>query len=133
MRMVVALALGLGALALVGCHNCDPVLCAPQADDIFFGVTTSPEMLVNGVQATLTGPVTVTMSCGYSIESRTVCRWPPEVVVTAGTYALQVSAPGYQMTIVQSEVTLNPGECGCTRSSFQPSTVALSSADAGTD
>jgi hypothetical protein len=90
-------------------------------------------MVVSGVQATLTGPVTVTMSCEPT-ASGTACRWPSQVAVTAGTYSLQVSAPGYQPTLVQAEVTLkNPEECGCTSSSFEPSTVPLSYADAGTD
>jgi hypothetical protein len=132
MRARMALALGLGALTLGGCQTCGTVQCVGQAERIVFGVMTWPATVVNGVQATLTGPVTVTMSCAPQ-GSQTSCMWPYQLVVTAGTYALQVSAPGYQTTTVQAEVTLTPGTCGCTASSFEPSTVVLSSADAGAD
>ena len=92
------------------------------AEEITFGVTTSPAMVVSGVQATLTGPVTVTMSCKPR-GAQTACMWPINLDVTAGTYALQVSAPGYQTTIVQAEVTMTAETCGCTGTSFEPSTV----------
>ena len=78
-------------------------------------------MVVNGVQATLTGPVTVTMSC-ESRGAQTACMWPVNLAVTAGTYALQVSAPGYQTTTEQAEVTMTAGMCGCTGTSFEPAT-----------
>ena len=102
------------------------------AEEVFFEVTTSPAMVVSGVQATLTGPVTVTMSCKPR-GAQTACMWPINLVVTAGTYALQVSAPGYQTTTEQAEITMTTGMCGCTGTSFEPAGVALSSADAGMD
>jgi hypothetical protein len=99
-------------------------------ENVVFGVTTSPAMVVNGVQATLTGPVTVVMDCETQ-GSTTACRWPDQLVVTAGTYSLQVSAPGYQTTTVEAKITLTSMVCGCTTSSFEPSAVSLSSADGG--
>lgn len=132
MRAVLAFALGLGAVAMAGCQACDRGTCVLPAEEVFFEVTTSPAMVPSGVQATLTGPVTVTMSCKPR-GAQTACMWPINLNVTAGTYALQVSAPGYQTTTVQAEVTMTAGMCGCTETSFEPSTVPLSSADAGTD
>ena len=93
-------------------------------------VTTVPAMVVQGVQATLTGPEDGTMSCTPSVDA-IVCDWPAGVPVTAGTYALEVSAPGYQTTTVEVQVTVPPPNCGCTIASIQPSTVTLSPVDGG--
>jgi hypothetical protein len=89
-------------------------------------------MAVNGVQAQLTGPVTGTMVCQAN-GTAVLCSWPSGVDVTAGSYSLQVSAAGYQMTTIPVEVTTPPpGACGCSADSIRPSTVALSPTDGGT-
>jgi hypothetical protein len=90
-------------------------------------------MAVNGVQAVLTGPATGTMACQPNF-SAVLCEWPPGVDVVAGTYSLQVSAPGYQATTIQVKVaTPPPGACGCSADSITPSTVTIGPSDEGAD
>ena len=92
-----------------------------------------PALAVAGVQATLTGPVTGTMPC-QATSSAILCGWPYGVVFTPGTYSLEVSAPGYETTTLQVEVTISPPFCGnCTVGSIQPSSVSLSAIDAAMD
>jgi hypothetical protein len=130
MRTLGGLVLGAWMSALAGCQNCEPE-CASPSGQTFFVVTTPT--VVTGLQATLTGPVTVNMDCSPDAP-QTYCTWPPySTAVTAGSYSLQVSAPGYQTTTVPATVTLGAGGCGCTAASFEPSTVTITAADAGTD
>ncbi len=70
------------------------------------------------------------MSCEPSF-SAIACSWPGGVAVLPGTYSLEISAPGYQTTTVQVDVTISPPVCGCTFASIQPSTVVLGPADGG--
>jgi hypothetical protein len=63
-----------------------------------------------------------------------VCSWPQGTAVVPGNYSLQVSAPGYQETTVQVEVTTPPpDQCGCSFDSVTPSTVSISPADGSVD
>ena len=134
MVLVTATALTMGACGSgSGEKACDPAPQCPVASaTASIVVTAAPAMAVNGVQATLTGPATGTMSCQPN-GSATLCLWPAGVAASAGTYTLQVSAPGYQTTTTQVEVTVGPPSCGCTFASVEPSTVALDSDDASTD
>ena len=89
-------------------------------------------MAVNGVQATLTGPVTGTMSCQPN-GTVSLCRWPAAVTVTPGIYTLQVSAPGYEPMTTLVVVSISPVTCGCMEAEIEPLMVTLTSVDAGTD
>ena len=111
------------------CQIC-PRTCPATAAGAIVVVTTTPAMDVNGVQATLAGPASGTMSCEPN-PSGALCRWPAGVAVVAGSYSLEVSAPGYQPTTVQVEVSISPPSCGCTEGSIQPSSVVLSPVDGG--
>jgi len=113
------------------CPGSCPVATATAA----VGVVTTPPMVVNGVEAVLTGPVSGTMTCTPNPPVFAVsCAWPPAVAVVPGTYSLQVSAPGYETTTIQAEVTGRPpGLCGCWLASIKPSTVLISPTDGGVD
>jgi len=79
---------------------------------------------VSGADATLSGPITVTMSCEPN-GTATVCRWPGGPV-TAGTYSLLVTAPGFQSANVSATITVTPDpRCGCEWATIQPSRVTL--------
>lgn len=126
------MALALNLLTVSGCQTC-PGGCPAASVGAYVVITTAPAMAVNGVQVNLAGPVTGTMSCQPNF-SGVYCAWPSGVAVVAGTYSLQVTAPGYRPTLAQVEVaTPPPGACGCSADSITPSTVTLISADAGTD
>src|SRR6267154_4284000 len=93
------------------------------------GVVTTPAAVVNGVEVVLTGPVNGTMRCQPNPPvSSVVCDWPVDAVaVVPGIYSLQGSAPGYETTTIQVEVTTPPqGPCGCSFDSIEPSTVLIS-------
>ena len=107
-----------------------PFGCPATSAGATVAVTTVPAMVVQGVQVTLAGPESGTMSCAPSLEA-IVCQWPVGVPLTPGTYALEISAPGYQTTTVQVTVTISPPTCGCTIASIQPSTVVISPVDGG--
>lgn len=135
--MRTAAAVALSVLALASCgggagQTC-PLLCPAASFGANFVVRTTPDMPVNGVQAVLTGPVSGTMACAPNF-SAILCEWPPGVQVVAGTYSLEVSAPGYQAMTVQVEVaTPPPGPCGCSEDSLEPRSVTINPADGGLD
>jgi hypothetical protein len=130
--MRTAAAVALSVLALGSCGGAGqtcPLLCPAPSWGATVVVRTTPDMAVDGVQAVLAGPVTGTMACQPNF-SAILCEWPPGVYVVAGTYSLEVSAPGYQTATIQVEVaTPPPGTCGCSEDSIQPSTVTINSAD----
>jgi len=99
------------------------------------GVGTTPAMVVNGLEAVLTGPVNATMVCQPNPPVSGVhCDWPPDVAVVPGTYSLQVTARGYETTTIQVKVTgPTPDLCGCLFDSIEPSTVLISRTDGGVD
>ncbi len=80
---------------------------------------------VQGVQATLSGPMTVTLSCSPQTGGAgTLCGWPGSD--TPGSYSLQVTAPGFQAAKVKATVTYSPAPaCGCPETTMQPSTLTL--------
>jgi hypothetical protein len=95
-----------------------------------------PAAVVIGVQAVLTGPVNGAMRCQPNPPvSSVVCEWPLDAGdVVPGTYSLQVSAPGYETTTIQVEVTTPPpGPCGCAIDSINPSVVSIGRTDGGPD
>jgi hypothetical protein len=126
-------------LVAVGWTGCCKPSCPAARADAVIGVGTTPAgMMLNGVEAVLTGPVNVTMDCqtAYNASLGDGCRWPTTVAVTSGTYSLQVSAPGYVATTVQVVVAVDVPPtvaCGCPGDTIKPSTVSLSPADAGVD
>jgi hypothetical protein len=134
-RTVFATAAGLSLLTLNACgagQRC-PWGCPAAWIGATVVVTSTSAMPVSGVQATLIGPVTATMSCQPN-SSAILCSWPAGLAVVAGSYSLRVSAPGYQTTAVRVEVaTPAPDSCGCSADSIQPSTVALGPSDGGLD
>jgi hypothetical protein len=106
--------------------------CKAASASVAVTVLTAPPKAVDGVQATLTGPETAIMLC-HANNSLVLCLWPVGVAFAPGTYSLQVSAPGYQTTTVQAQVTASSSSCGCTVGSIQPSIVSLSPTDGGLD
>ena len=129
--MVAATALGFSVVIASACReDTCPRGCPATALTASVAVTTMPAMAVNGVQATLTGPVTATMSCQPNF-SAILCEWPLGVAIAAGTYSLEVSAPGYQTTTFQVEVIIPPPTCGCRLASIQPDIAVISPVDAG--
>jgi hypothetical protein len=138
MRTVLGAALTTSLLAVSACGSGSGQSCpwgcpAPSVYATVVVATTSA-VGVNGVQAQLTGPVSGAMACQPPSLSAVICEWPHGVAVVAGTYSLQVTAPGYQPTLAQVEVaTPPPGACGCSADSITPSTLSLTPADAGTD
>ena len=81
---------------------------------------------ISGIEATLSGPAMVTMSCEPSsnVPTVVVCRWPT-YDVAAGSYSLLVTAPGFQPANVSATVTLTTSGCGCVYAGLQPSAVIL--------
>jgi hypothetical protein len=129
--MAAALALALFLLPSGGCYECMDYTC-PVAHGVSVSVTTAPAMAVAGVQVTLTGPQTVTMRCGPE-NAFVLCLWPDGVAFTQGAYTIEVSAPGYQTTTLQTEVSVASTACGCTSGTLQPSIVSLTPSDGGVD
>ena len=80
--------------------------------------------VVSGVEATLSGPTTETMSCEPN-GTATLCTWSSGPV-TAGTYSLLVTAPGFQSASLSATVTVAADpHCGCVGATLQPSMVTL--------
>jgi len=119
---------GLGALlASTSCSPCPNVLCHAPFVDLL--VTDAADGgAVSGVQATLSGPTTVFISCSLN-GNVTLCIGEWQGAIDAGGYALQVAAPGFQTAAVPATVTVGSppdSHCGCYGASLTPSTVALS-------
>jgi hypothetical protein len=93
----------------------------------FFGlqllVTTSGGHPVPDVQATLSGPATIKMSCSAEADG-SVCS--PQQGGPEGSYSLEVLAPQFQTVTVDATVSYasTPG-CGCRGATIEPSTVIL--------
>jgi hypothetical protein len=82
--------------------------------------------MVPGAEATLTGPATVTLSCGPNGPKWTGCFSEPGPVI-AGTYSLLVTAPGFESIDVTATVTTE-SDCGCTFAALEPPEVTLTPA-----
>ena len=80
--------------------------------------------VLSGVEATLFGATTETMSCEPN-GTATICTWPSGPVI-AGTYSLLVTASGFQSENLSATVTVTPDpHCGCVGATLQPSMVTL--------
>ncbi|HEY1533132.1 MAG TPA: hypothetical protein VGF76_03915 [Polyangiaceae bacterium] len=83
---------------------------------------------VNGVQATLKGAKTTTLSCPTSDEysDETLCTFPDDFD-TAGTYSLHVAADGFQSSDMSVKVMITPvgNPCTCPGPWLTPSVVTL--------
>lgn len=87
---------------------------------------------IEGVEATLSGPTTVGMSCETGANGYRVTACFPDNtgnVPTPGTYSLHVSAPAFQSMDVNATVTLVPDtRCGCDDLKLDPAQVTLNPA-----
>jgi hypothetical protein len=127
-------------LMLVGGTACStkkcPFGCPAARLGAAVAIVTTPKAVVNGVEAVLAGPVNGSMNCQPNPPvSSVVCDWPLDSdAVVAGMYSLQVSAPGYETTTIQVEVSTDPPDsCGCAWDSIAPSSVSIIPTDAGVD
>jgi hypothetical protein len=116
-----------GSVAIVPCRSsgngdCPRLLCPAASVDVV--VRSSADAgAIDGVQATLTGPTTVTLSCAHD-SGPTSCDWRGTIV--PGSYTLQITAPGFTATSVAATITVPPQQpCGCASATIQPSEVTL--------
>ncbi|HEY3806428.1 MAG TPA: hypothetical protein VGL61_27680 [Kofleriaceae bacterium] len=123
-RLVVA-----AAVALIVQTACGEMMSCPEGGcpATYIGV----RLLVQGSGAltaasvAISGPQTGTMSCEPN-QSDMLCIWPAELPVMAGTYSLEVTAPGYTSMTLGGTVAIDPDpECGCTGATLTPSDVTL--------
>ena len=119
--------LAVALLAQTSCRDTPgcPTLCSTA--DVLLYVTGAPDGgFATGIEATLSGPTTITMSCDwYHCSGRGA--------VTEGNYTLRVTAPGFQVVNVPATVTVTTtSHCGCPSATLQPSTLTLNpSGDSG--
>ena len=126
---LIALLAVVSASSAVGCDVCSRHSCpySPPGVVVYAGGD-GGAVAVSGVEATLKGPTTVTMSCAPSenVPTETGCLWPQGTDVTPGTYSLVVTAPGYRSKELSATVSLVPAShCGCPGVTIEPSTVTL--------
>ena len=74
---------------------------------------------MTGAEAVLSGPTTITMSCDF----RGSCGFFG--YVPAGSYTLEVMAPGFQAANVPAMLTVAPSQGGCPVATLQPSALTL--------
>jgi hypothetical protein len=82
---------------------------------------------ISGVEASLTGPATITLSCepsGNGNPAAMVCFWPLGGPFIEGTYSLVVTAPGFRSRELSATFSLANGRC-CPGAKLEPSTVTL--------
>lgn len=75
---------------------------------------------LNGVEAVLSGPKTIIMSCDPSGS----CGYFGNV--PSGDYTLKVTAPEFQTTEVPATLEVVLAECGCPAGIIEPSALTLS-------
>lgn len=104
-----------------------PAGCPATWVHVVLDVTSSPDGgAISDVEVTYSGPSAGTMSCERA-DTETACSWTSGPV-TAGTYLLDVVAPGYQETKINSDLVITPDPvCGCTGATLRPSHVTLNS------
>jgi hypothetical protein len=112
-----------------GCNSCPPS-CPAAVLGLGIGVYGAVDgagVAVSGVEATLMGPTTVTLSCEPSanVPAATSCFWPLDAQFVAGTYTLLVAAPGFRAQEFSATLSVPPPTCGCPAAKIEPSTVTL--------
>jgi len=112
-------------VTLMSCGDACPPTCPGPLFGIDLIVKGSAQAgPIEGVNATLSGPTTNTLSCA-SNEKGTGCLWSSGTLPD-GDYLLEVTAPGFQPAEVAATVTTSSGAtCGCTGTTLQPSTITL--------
>ena len=105
-------------------HQC-PFGCPAANIGVSLAVTAAMDGgAVSGVEATLSGPTTETLSCMPSPSGAvTICTWASGPVI-AGSYSLQVTAPAFQPVNVSAVVSVT-SDCGCMFAALVPSMVTL--------
>ena len=129
-RLVSLLAV-VSSYAAIGCDSRCPRTCPGPTLGlgiaVYGGVDGSAGTL-SGVEATLMGPATVTLSCepsGNGNPAAMSCFWPVGAPVTEGTYSLVVTAPGFRSNEVSATLSFSQGICGCSGWGLEPSQVTL--------
>ena len=104
-----------------------PAGCPATWVHVVLEVTSSPDGgAISDVEVTYSGPSAGTMSCERA-DTETRCSWTSGPV-TAGTYLLDLVAPGYQEAKFYSDLVVTPDPvCGCTGATLKPSLVTLNS------
>ena len=125
MGTVLAVAAILYPVALSACDSPGECVFPAVSTGAGFELLPMPQMEIKGAQATLTGPVTDTLLC-VSYPYGGECSWSGATPLAAGTYTLQVSAPGYQAVTTQVELTISSA-CGRTWANVQPYIISLGS------
>jgi hypothetical protein len=104
--------------------------CPASFVHVVLNVQASPDAgPLAGVGVAFTGAASGEMTCQPAgIGPGAVCRWPGPV--TAGSYVLQVAAPGYQSADIPATLTVdqpstNGCGCSCPGATLGPSTVTL--------
>jgi hypothetical protein len=106
----------------VAMHTPCPHSCPVAYVHITLDVAAENGDAIGGVEATFSGPATGTLSCDVD-QNTTVCRWPA-MDVSAGSYSLHVTAPGFQAEDVSAAVSITH-DCGCDLPSLTPSTMKI--------
>jgi hypothetical protein len=116
----------MSALIALACGNESGAPCpqCPAASLILAVDAATDAGALNGVQATLSGPTTVSVSCAPNgSEAQCVLGVGPLV---AGSYSLRITAPNFKTATVTATVTYNlDHRCGCDWFSLQPKMVRL--------
>jgi hypothetical protein len=127
---LIALLALVSSYSAVGCDNACPRSCPAAVLGlgivVYAGVDGGAGP-ISGVEAKLTGPATVTLSCepsGNGNPAAVVCFWPLGGPFTEGTYSLVVMAPGFRSRELSATFSLTKGAC-CPGAMLEPSTVTL--------
>ena len=116
-------------VALTSCGGGTATSCPRSCPATYIGVIllvkgSTQVGALQGVAATLSGPMMNTMSCEPS-STATVCRLESGPVI-AGDYSLQVTATGFQPLSTSATIAVpSDPACGCATAAIQPSTVTL--------
>jgi hypothetical protein len=102
--------------------SCPPLLCPSPFVGIRLVVSTFEGGPVSEVRATLSGPITVKLSCTPEADG-TFCS--PTDGGPEGSYSLEVTAPEFQPVDVAATVTFAHPACGCGGATLQPSAVII--------
>lgn len=127
---LLALVAAVSSYAAVGCDRECPPSCPAAVlglGIVVYAGVDGGAGLISGVEATLTGPATVTLSCepsGNGNPAAMSCFWPLGGPFTEGTYALVVTAPGFRSRELSATFSLTKGAC-CPGAKIEPSTVTL--------